>query len=128
MRTELLDVIVNQVNGFHLKPQLDYDYEHIRRRQIFETLTQGVQYVCNNAVEGDVAEFGTATGFSSYSMARALSYYQQMYRGFLSQHRLPPKSLYLFDSFAGLPPPRHPVDAASPNVQVGRCRKAASPD
>src|SRR6185295_15487973 len=72
VRTNLLDAIAKQVNGYHLRPELDYDYEYVRKRLIFETLTQGVQYVCNNAVEGDIAEFGTASGFSSYTMARAL--------------------------------------------------------
>lgn len=120
MRTDLLDAIATQVNGYHLRPELDYDYQNVRRRLIFEALTQGVQYVCNNAVEGDIAEFGTASGFTAYTMARALGIYQQMYAGYLRQQRVPRKSLVLFDSFQGLPTPDHPVDTASPYVQVGR--------
>ena len=123
MRTNLLDAIAKQVNGYHLRPELDYDYEYVRKRLIFETLTQGVQYVCNNAVEGDIAEFGTASGFSSYTMARALSFYQQMYQEFIARQGLPPKALYLFDSFEGLPSPADPVDTTSPNVRTGRWKQ-----
>jgi hypothetical protein len=39
---------------------------HARRCLIYEALNQGVQYVLNNGVDGDIAEFGTATGFSAY--------------------------------------------------------------
>src|SRR5262245_55417515 len=121
MRTDLLDSVVNQVNGYHIRQHIQYDYQYARQRGIFEALTQGVQYVCNNAVEGDIAEFGTASGFSSLTIARAMAFYQGMYAGFLRTHgQAERKQLHLFDSFQGLPDPDHPVDLESTNVKSGR--------
>ena len=124
MRAELLDAVVNEVNGFHVQPVVQYDYATIRHRLIFEALSQGVLYVCNNAVEGDIAEFGTASGFSSFTIARALAIYQRTYANNLSRQGLPTrKALHLFDSFQGLPKPDHAVDLASPYVQSGRWKQ-----
>src|SRR5688572_31518670 len=117
MRTDLLDTVIGQVDGYHLRRQLDYDYESVRFRLVFEALTQGVHYVCNNAIAGDIGDFGTMTGFSPYTIAKAMRFYQKKFSAFLKMQGIPPKTLYLFDSFAGLPPPLHPVDAASPYVQ-----------
>ena len=124
MRTELMEEVATTVNGYHLRPQIDYDYANARRRMIFEALTQGVQFVCNNAVDGDVAEFGTMTGFSTYSIARAMAYYQDMYAGYMRKAGVQRKVLRLFDSFEGLPRPDHEVDREAPNVQSGRWRES----
>lgn len=124
MRKELLDEVASAINGYHLRPQLDYDYANVRKRLIFEALTQSVQFVYNNAVEGDVAEFGTMTGFSAYAIARAMAFYQDMYAGFMRKEGVPRRVLRLFDSFEGLPLPDHDVDRASPNVQSGRWRES----
>ena len=124
MRTQLLDAIVQEVSGFHIRPQIQYDYQAVRHRLIFEALSQGVQYVCNNAVEGEVAEFGTASGFSGFTIARALSVYQQMYADMLRGHGMAQrKGFHLFDSFQGLPTPDHATDVESPNVQSGRWKR-----
>lgn len=123
MRTELLQQVAAAINEYHVRPQVDYDYVNARKRMIFETLTQGVQYVCNNAVEGDIVEFGTGGGFSAYTIARAMTFYQDMYAGYMNKQGLPKKALHLFDSFAGLPKPAGAVDGASPNVQAGRWRE-----
>jgi len=121
MRTDLLDAVVNEVNGYHMRPVLQYDYDNVRSRLIFEALSQGVQYVCNNAVEGDIAEFGTSSGFSSFTIARAMAIYQRTYARQLAQQGLAQrKALHLFDSFQGLPKPDNPVDLASPYVKSGR--------
>ena len=120
MRTNLLDAVATEINAYHVRPQIDYNYLTVRQRLIFEALTQGVQYALNNAVEGDIAEFGTASGFTSYTIARAMAVYEQAYAEFLRAHRAPAKLLYLFDSFEGLPKPEAGVDLASPNVQAGR--------
>jgi hypothetical protein len=124
VRTELLDQVANQINGYHVRPEVDYDYETVRKRLIFETLTQGVQYVCNNAVEGDIAEFGTASGFSAYTIARAMAFYQKAYEPFMRKQGVPRKALRLFDSFEGLPRADHEIDVSSPNVQSGRWRES----
>jgi hypothetical protein len=123
MRKSLVKEVASQVTAFHVRPQIEYDYANVRRRLIFEALTQGVQYVLNNAVEGDVAEFGTASGFSACTIARAMAVYRQMYAETLELHGAQPKLLYLFDSFEGLPEAAAAVDLSSPNVQSGRWRE-----
>ncbi|MCE9639225.1 MAG: TylF/MycF family methyltransferase [Betaproteobacteria bacterium] len=120
MRNDLMNAVVAQVNAFHIRPHVEYDYQNIRRRMIFESLTQGVQYVINNAVEGDIAEFGTFSGFSTFTIARAMAAYWEIFAEYVRLHNSPKKSLCLFDSFQGLPPSAGGVDAASPNVQTGR--------
>ena len=123
MRTDLLNSVVSQVNAFHVRPLVEYDYENIRRRLIFEKLTQGIQYVINNAVEGDIAEFGTFSGFSAFTLARAMAAYWNIYANLIQLHGIPKKSLCLFDSFQGLPRSAGDVDAASPYVQSGRWKE-----
>lgn len=121
MRIDLVNSVAAKVNGYQaLRPAKGYDYESVRQRLIFEKLTQGVQYVFNNAVEGDIAEFGTATGFSARTISIAMSVYRQMYRGFMEKHGIGQKNLYLFDSFQGLPRPHSSLDLESPNVASGR--------
>jgi hypothetical protein len=121
MRIDVLNQVAASVNGFqNLRPSKGYDYQNYRRRQIFESLTQGVQYICNNAVEGDVAEFGTMTGFSALTIAHAMRIYSAMYAEYMRLHQVPRKTLMLFDSFRGLPHPDHPTDQQSPNVKSSR--------
>src|SRR5437016_3199477 len=115
MRTGLLNEVRAQVRGF----EESYAPRHARRRLIYEALSQGVQYVLNNGVEGDIAEFGTASGFSAYTIARAMAIHRHTYAKRIAQFGLPPKTLHLFDSFRGLPRPRDAVDLASPYVQAG---------
>ncbi len=123
MRTDLLNAVVSRVNGYQVRQVIEYDYAAIRRRLIFEKLTQGVQYVINNAVEGDIAEFGTFSGFSTFTIARALAAYWEIYADFVKLHGMPKKSFCLFDSFQGLPLAASEVDKASPNVQAGRWKE-----
>ncbi len=115
MRTGLINEVAAQVCGF----EESYAPRHVRRRLIYEALSQGVQYVFNNGVEGDIAEFGTASGFSAYTIARAMAIYRHIYAKRITQFSMPPKTLHLFDSFHGLPRPRAAVDLASPYVQAG---------
>jgi O-methyltransferase len=122
LRPEVVESVISRVNHLMVRPQL-YDYESTRHRSIFDALTQGVQYVYNTAVEGDIFDFGTAFGFSCLTMARAMGCYRQMYSGYTKAHGTPQKNLYLLDSFQGLPEPDHPVDVASPNVSSGRWQK-----
>ena len=42
MRNDLLNSVVAQVNSFHISSHVEYDYQNIRRRMIFDSLTQGV--------------------------------------------------------------------------------------
>ena len=119
MRADLLEGVVSQVNSFEKGPPSGYEHGSVRRRLIFESLNQGVQYVFNNAVEGDIAEFGTASGFSAFTIARAMAIYRKMYAERLIRLGIPQKVLHLFDSFQGLPRPEHALDLQSPNVRSG---------
>ena len=119
LRTELLDKVVQRVD--RLQSQQQFDYGAVRYRLILEALTLGVQYVYNNAVEGDIAEFGTGSGFSSFIIARAMAAYHELLAVHLQRHGMSEgKTLHLFDSFRGLPKPEDPIDLGSPYVQAGR--------
>ena len=122
IRTDIINSIASRVDSYKLRAK-GFEYDTIRQRQIFESLTQGVQYVFNNAVEGDIVEFGTASGFSGFTIARAMSVYRQLYGGYLQTHGVPQKLLYLLDSFEGLPQSESPVDQQSPNVSSGRWKQ-----
>ena len=81
------------------------------QRAVNEKLYFGVEYVYGAEVEGDIAEFGTMTGFTAQSIAHAMSVF--------SAHAPAKKSLLLFDSFAGLPDVTSEIDKDSPHVQSG---------
>jgi hypothetical protein len=73
-------------------------------------LALGVHYSYASSVEGDVAEFGTATGLSARAIAR----------GMASQERgRTLKNLHLFDSFDGLPEPSLEIDKNSFEFKTG---------
>lgn len=119
MRVEHLRTITDLVDGFCNRPPAGYDYFSVRQRRIFEALTEGVYYVFNNPVPGNVAEFGTCSGFSAYTIARAMTAYRKMCGERLRKSGQPEKKLHLFDSFEGLPRAENETDLASPNVQTG---------
>lgn len=120
MRIDLLEQVAGTVNGFHVRPEFLYDYERVRPRLIFEALSQGVFYAYNNPIQGEIAEFGTATGMSAFTIAKAMGAYQKVFGEALRRFGLPPKTLFLFDSFQGLPRAENAADAQSPNVVAGR--------
>lgn len=76
--------------------------------EIKKHLTLGVEYVCLSKVEGDVAEFGTMSGTTAYTIATALVAFSGK-----------SKKLHLFDSFTGLPVVESPVDKGNPLVVSG---------
>src|SRR5262245_25554819 len=125
MRFDVLNRVARLVNEFHIRPELVYDYENARLRLIFDALTQGVHYVYNNPVDGDIAEFGTAMGISAVTISKAMAAYQGIFGDRLRQSAMERKTLYLFDSFQGLPRADDPVDAGSPNVRTGRWAEGA---
>ncbi|MFN3076288.1 MAG: TylF/MycF/NovP-related O-methyltransferase [Alphaproteobacteria bacterium] len=96
-------------------------------RDIGTTLFRGVQYMFGYGVEGDIAEFGTQSG----SSAEVLAYAASMVNRNLGGLRVG-CSVYLFDSFEGLPACDTDVDLASPLVQSGiwgpgACAKGLNP-
>jgi hypothetical protein len=72
-------------------------------------LQRAVQYVMGASVEGDLAEFGTASGFTASVIASTLSELESPLR----------RKLWLFDSFEGLPESTSEVDLSNPHVSAG---------
>jgi O-methyltransferase len=95
--------LVQWAIGFHQPTPTDLE--------VYRKLEGGVEYVCANAVEGDLGEFGTMTGLSASVLARALAG-EQAYRG-------GDRTLHLFDSFEGLPEAVAEADRKAPLVQAG---------
>jgi hypothetical protein len=86
------------------------------QRLVFEALTMGVEYAYASAVPGHIAEFGTMSGATATTIARAMCDGDRRYRLSEQSHGIGERHLYLFDSFQGFPQTNNPVDAASPHV------------
>ena len=100
---------------------LTFDYRMARKQKIFEALSESTYYVFNNEVEGHIAEFGTGTGFSTRTIALAMANFSKLILKNVRQDRIDAvrsgfPSLFLFDSFEGLPVATDPVDLDSPYV------------
>lgn len=96
---------------FRIRRELDL-LPNARERQqidIGSTMQRAVQYVLGADIEGDLVEFGTATGFTASAMARTLKE--------LERHA--DRNLWLFDSFEGLPEATAEADRLSPHVAAG---------
>jgi hypothetical protein len=74
------------------------------------TLSLGLQYAYNSWIEGDIVEFGTASGYTACTIAKAMAFCE------LSR---PSKQLHLFDSFKGLPKATSAVDQDTYHVRPG---------
>jgi hypothetical protein len=79
--------------------------------EVYRKLEGGIEYVCQNKVEGEIAEFGTMSGLSASVLARALAAERSRRDG--------DRVLHLFDSFEGLPPATAEPDRNAPLVQAG---------
>jgi len=77
-----------------------------------EGLQEAVYYCCGSAVEGDLVEFGTMTGFTARAIGAAMLAVER-------QYALPQRHLHLYDSFVGLPEPESSPDTDSPHVKLG---------
>ena len=89
------------------------------RRETFKALWLGMEYIYCSAVSGHIAEFGTMSGETSSVLALGIATFGTRY-GYSDQaHGIGPRSLYLLDSFEGLPRTSNKVDAASPHVGAG---------
>ncbi len=75
-------------------------------------LQEAVYYCYGSAVEGDLVEFGTMTGYTARAIARAMLAVE-------AQYGLPARRLDLMDSFLGLPQPTARPDVDSPHVRLG---------
>jgi O-methyltransferase len=72
-------------------------------------LQRAVQYVLGASVEGDLAEFGTASGFTASVIARTM----------VELEKRLARKLWLFDSFEGLPEATADADRSNPHVSAG---------
>jgi len=79
-------------------------------QEVATTLSLGIQYSYNSFIDGDIVEFGTASGFTARAIARAM---------IVAEAARPPKRLHLFDSFIGLPEATSEVDRNSYEVKAG---------
>jgi O-methyltransferase len=96
---------------FRIRRELDLLPTARERQQIDigSTMQRAVQYILGAEVEGDLVEFGTATGFTASALARTLK----------ELERRSDRSLWLFDSFEGLPEAAAEADRLSPHVASG---------
>jgi hypothetical protein len=96
----------------NLNPQLGAD-------DIYRELYRGFEYVMISAVQGHVAEFGTSSGRTALTLAKAMADYGDRYGASDVAHGIGERRLYLFDSFEGFPAANHPADIAAPHVASG---------
>jgi O-methyltransferase len=87
-----------------------YELLRLYEQEVATTLSLGVQYCYGTFIEGDIVEFGTASGFSARVIARAMVAAERNREG---------KRLHLFDSFVGLPEATSEVDKNSFEVREG---------
>lgn len=90
-----------------------------QQRQVFETLYLSVQYVYGMQVEGDIVEFGTMSGDTAAVLAEAIAACDRLLAPRYGPIHGAPKTLWLFDSFAGLPEPQAEPDRTAPHVVAG---------
>lgn len=81
-------------------------------------LIHAVHYAIGAGVPGDLVEFGTFTGKTTWVIARTMHEIEKIYPHLDPAHGIAPRKLHLFDSFSGLPEPAHQIDAAAPHVQA----------
>jgi O-methyltransferase len=100
-----------QAAGFTQLPHLSpLDIAHLSYREVEQALSIAVLWVYDSAIEGDIVEFGTATGLSAQVIARAMA---------VAGKSRPRKKLHLFDSFSGLPEATSAVDRDSYEYRSG---------
>jgi hypothetical protein len=89
------------------------------QRAAAEALAAGIGLTYGADIAGDVAEFGTMTGFTAKSLARSIALSEAAMQNACSIYGLAPRTLMLFDSFEGLPEITDAADSNSPHVQRG---------
>lgn len=77
------------------------------RVSVAQGLYNAIAYVHGSGVDGDMAEFGTGSGWSSRIIAAAMADLQCE------------RTLHLFDSFKGFPKASHQIDLSAPSVIEG---------
>lgn len=86
---------------------------------VYKEIAKSVAYVFIASVEGDFAEFGTCSGYSSSLIAHTIDYYSKHLSSHEQMHAMKPRELCLFDSFQGFPASTKDEDLNSPHVASG---------
>ncbi len=86
---------------------------------VYQELAKSVGYAHIASVEGDLAEFGTCSGFTASLIAYSIQYYSDNLGKHETIHGQEPRKLHLFDSFEGFPESTQEADINSPHVQSG---------
>jgi hypothetical protein len=87
--------------------------------EIYRCLHRGVEYVVASQVHGDIAEFGTSSGRTAMTLAKALADFGNRYARDDGLAGIKQRKLLLFDGFEGFPVAMHPIDQPSPHVACG---------
>jgi hypothetical protein len=87
------------------------------QNDIYRELYRGFEYVMVSSVPGDVAEFGTSSGRTAMTLAKAMAEMGHLYGP--AEHGIAPRKLRLFDSFQGFPVASDPIDKATPHIESG---------
>ena len=98
---EIHKVVIKEIDEHHLS--------------ISKEIAQAVSYTYMMGVKGDIAEFGTMTGYSAVALATAVNLRDFEYRSDTRGN----KNLHFFDSFEGLPEATNDIDKNSPHVLQG---------
>ncbi|MBO8240530.1 hypothetical protein HA152_07415 [Prochlorococcus marinus XMU1412] len=99
--SEIHKVVIKEIDDHHLS--------------ISRELAKAVSYTYMMGVKGDIAEFGTMTGYSAVALATAVNLRDFEYRN----DKRGNKNLHFFDSFEGLPEATNDIDKNSPHVLDG---------
>lgn len=99
-----------------LSPSLSSD---IVFPDVYKEIAKSIAYVFISSVDGDFAEFGTCSGYSSSLISRTIDYYSKHLASHEDMHNMTPRELCLFDSFQGFPASTMEEDLASPHVASG---------
>jgi O-methyltransferase len=86
---------------------------------IYRALHRGVEYTIVAAVDGHIAEFGTSSGRTGMTLAKAMGDFGNMYVFSERAHNIVQRKLLLFDGFEGFPEALHPIDQAAPHIVSG---------
>jgi hypothetical protein len=85
----------------------------LSRSEVFRSQYGAVEYALGAGVAGDIAEFGTMSGDSAEVLAKALKDFGDKLGYADAARRIPPRHLWVFDSFEGLPDTTGTPDADS---------------
>lgn len=85
----------------------------------YRELAKSVAYSYISSVEGDIAEFGTCSGYTASFIANSVDYYTRSLASHEAMHNQQPRKLHLFDSFQGFPASTQEADIDSPHVASG---------